>query len=388
MKTQTLKKRLLTITAVLGLAAGGVGVASANDLYNGNLDILGSPGANGQANPGPAGWNITAIESINGPFNDGADSETWCDEDGGGYGLFFKPFQGSTNANPALDNTISVWFSQDNPSSPNTKYTLSAYAVGEANYSGYQTSVNNNGLSPYTALFVEFLDANGNGIVTNTYDLVAHGLSNAGDPVPSTQFTTPQFTAPAGTVTVRAGAEMLNVWGTSGAQSMMMDVFDLESTAPPGSPIITTQPVAATVLPGGTAQFTVAASPTPTTYAWTMNGATLSDSVGHISGSGTATLTITGASSADVGHYQAQVSNGAGLNRSATVPLALDALHLFPTITLTGTVGDTYQVNRSTSLNGPWTPFATVKLTSSPQYIPDDTVPVASSAFYQEVFQY
>jgi hypothetical protein len=47
---------------------------------------------------GRLGWNITAVESLNGSFDDGADSETWCDEDGGGYGLFLKPFQGSTNS--------------------------------------------------------------------------------------------------------------------------------------------------------------------------------------------------------------------------------------------------------------------------------------------------
>jgi hypothetical protein len=388
MKTQKIKNRLLTISAILGLAAGGISVASANDLFNGDLDIVGAQGANGQANAGPAGWNITAVESLNGSFDDGADSETWCDEDGGGYGLFLKPFQGSTNSNPALDNTLSVWFYQSNPCSAGTKETLSAYACGEANYSGYDTNVVNNGLSPYTGLYVEFLNASGQGIVTNTYDLVKAGLSNAGDPDPITQFTTPQFTAPAGTVSVIAGAEMLNVWGTSGSQSLLMDVFDLESVAPAGSPVITQQPTAATAPLGGNASFTVATSPAATTYTWSLNGNTISDG-GEFSGSATATLKITGVSTNDVGHYQVSVANSLGSSFSQKVPLAVNGLNLFPTVSITGTIGDTYAIERSSSPSGPWTSFSTNKLSSSSVlYIVDYTLPVSPSEFYQAVFLY
>jgi len=387
MKKQTLRNRLLALAAILGLAAGGIGVASANDLFNGDLDILGLPGANGQANPGPAGWNITAVESLNGPFNDGADSETFCDEDGGGYGLFLKPFQGSTNANPALDNTISVWFYQINPCSAGTKETLSAYACGQANYSGYDTNVVNNGLSPYTALYVEFLDASGQGIVTNTYDLINAGLSNAGDPVPITQFTAPQYTAPAGTVSVEAGAEMLNTWNTSGAQSLLMDVFDLESVAPPGSPVITQQPAAATTSLGGKAVFTVATSPVATTYTWSLNGNPITNG-GEFSGATTATLTITGVSTNDVGHYRVVVGNSLGTVYSQNAPLAINAINLLPTVVLTGTIGDTYVIQRSATVNGTYASFSTNKLTTVPQYIVDFTLPISPNEFYQSVFLY
>jgi len=71
-------KRLLTLSAVPGFAAVGCQVASANDLYNPDLGVLGAAGANGQANPGPDGWVINAFETLNGGFNDGADSEPWC----------------------------------------------------------------------------------------------------------------------------------------------------------------------------------------------------------------------------------------------------------------------------------------------------------------------
>jgi hypothetical protein len=295
--------------------------------------------------------------------------------------LFFKPFQGSTNANPALDDLLSVYFYQDNSSSPGTKYTLSAYAVGEANYSGYQTGAPN---YPGTGLYVEFLDASDNVLTNYQYDLVANGLSSVGDPVPSTQFTTPQYTAPVGTATVRVGAYMTNVWGTAGSQSLMMDNFDLESVAPPGAPVITTQPSGATVSPGGTVHFTVVASPTPTSYVWTLNGNPLSGS--EFSGQGTATLTVTGASAADVGHYRVLVANGLGSVYSKNAPLALTNIHLFPTVGIMGSIGDTYAVQRGPTITGPWTSFSTNKLTMSPQYISDFTLPIAANQFYQAVF--
>ena len=133
--------------------------------------------------------------------------------------------------------------------------------------------------------------------------------------------------------------------------------------------------------------FNVGTSPAATTYQWTLNNSVLSDVAGHISGSGTATITITGATNSDVGHYQAIVSNASGLNRSAIVPLALNGINLFPSVTLVGTVGDTYQVNRSSSPSGPWSPLTLVKLTTSPQYIVDFTLPVSPAEFYQEVYE-
>jgi hypothetical protein len=385
-------KRLLAASVALGLVILGHGVANADDLYNGDLDILGAPGANGQANPGPDGWSVTCVETLSGAFDDGIDSETWCNYlEPGGYGVFFKPFQGSTNANPALDNLISVWFYQDNPSTPNTTYTLSAYAAGQANYSGYQTN-QNAPLFSATGLYVEFLDGSGNPIVTNSYDLIAAGLSDPTDPVPSVQFTTPVYTAPAGTATVRAGAYMINTWNTSGAQSFLMDVFDLESTAPPGSPVITNEPAAAAVSLGQTASFTVGVSNTAgVTYAWYFNGSAtpLTDSAGHIANSGTRTLTIENVSAADVGHYQAIVSNGSGLSRSTSVPLALLSIALDPAITITGHVGDTYEVNYTTNLIPPiiWTPLlpSPIVLKTSPQTVVD-TSGLGSQRFYEAVF--
>ncbi len=382
----SLMKQLPVLIAVLGLAAWGVSVASANDLYNPDLDIIGAVGANGQVNPGPDGWVINATETLSGTFGDGADSETFCNvQQPGGSGLFFKPFQGSTNANPALDNYLNVLFYQDNPSSPGTVCTLSGYAACEANYCGLS-----NGSPTITAFFVEFLDAGGNPIVTNLYNLLANGMPTSGAGSMA-QLTTPGFTAPTNTATVRAGALMLNAFTTSGSQSFFVDAFDLESVAPPGSPVITNQPVSVTLGAGQTANFTVGVSNSAgSTNVWLKDSVVVTNVPGHISGATTETLTITGASAGDIGHYQVLVSNASGFSRSKTVTLALFGLSLDPVISITGSIGDTYEVDYTTSLTPPitWTPLLTppsFKLTTSPQTVVD-TSGLGSSRFYRAVF--
>ncbi len=377
-------KRLPALIAVTGLVAWGTAVANANDLYNPDLDILGAVGANGQLNPGPDGWIINAFKSISGPFADGADSETFCNvQQPGGDGVFFKPFQGATNANPSLNDLLTVQFYQDNPSSPGTICTLSGFAACEPNYCGLQP-----GTPTITEFVVEFLDGSGNGIITNTFDLLANGMPTTGAGSMA-KLTTPAYTAPANTVTVRVGAFMNNAFGTSGAQSFFVDAFDLESVPPAGSPVITNEPTSVTVALGGNTSFTVGVSNTAgVTYVWQKDGVTLSDSVGHISGSSTATVTITGASTNDIGHYQALVSNTFGLSRSKSVALAIFGIALDPAVTITGKIGDTYEVDYTTSLTPPvtWTPLiSTLKLTTSPQTVVD-TSGLGSGRFYRAVF--
>jgi len=384
-----IKKRLLTLIAAVSLAA--CGTAQANDLYNPDLDILGAAGANGQVNPGPDGWVINAFKSLSGTFGDGADSETFCNvQQPGGDGVFFKPFQGQTNASPALDDLLTVYFYQDNLTSPGTKYTLAGYAACEANFCGVLPAPP--GQSVPQALFViEFLDNGGNIIASNGYDLVANGMPTSGPgSMSSFHFTTPQVTAPAGTVTVRAGTDLIGAYGTTGAQSFFVDAFDLESVPPAGSPVITNQPSSETVALGGTATFTVGVSNTAgATYIWQLNGVTLSDSPGHISGSTTKTLTITGVTTNDVAHYKVLVSNSTGTARSVVVALAITGITLDPAINITGNIGDTYEVDYTTNLTAPvvWTPlFAAVKLTTSPQPVVDTAGSSSGKRFYRALF--
>lgn len=374
-------KRLLALPAVLSLLSWGSLVANANDLYNGDLDILGAAGANGQVNPGPDGWTIIANRNVSGPFTDGADSEPWCNvQQPGGYGVFFKPFQGSVGL---IDDSISVYFYQDNPSSPGTKCTLSGYAAGEANFSGFFST---NSPPPKTLFVVEFLDGANTVIASNALDLITAGLPNGG-PASMALLTTPQFTAPANTVAVRAGAFMLNAYNTSGAQSFFVDAFDLESIAPPGSPVITNQPVATTTSVGGTAHFSVGVSNTAgVSYQWQRENADLVNG-GSISGATSSTLTITGASTNDVGHYRVRVINSAGVVFSKTAPLALVGINFYPVVTINGKIGDTYEVDYATALAPTtWIPFSTNTLATSPQLVTDGSSPGSNKRFYRAVF--
>ena len=380
-----LKQTPLALLAALGLLAWGAGHANAaNVLFNANLD---QTGFTTQLNPCPIGWTVNATKTMSGDFFDGGDSETFCNvtppSDPAGYGFFFKPFQGTLG--PPAD-LLTVELYQDNPATPGTMFALSGYAACEANYSGLITTNN----PPSATLFVvEFLNSSGDVIQSNAFNLVANGMPQTG-PASMALLTTPQYTAPANTATVRAGAWMENVYNNpaGGGQSFFVDAFDLESVAAPGSPVITSQPSQTAVTPGGTVSFTVGATGA-TSYQWQLYSTNLANVPSHISGATTPTLTITGASASDVGHYRVLVSNASGAVFSADAPLALDTLNLFPVITLTGKIGDTYRVDYSTSIAPTtWIPLSTNKLTTSPQMIIDTTLPMNNTRFYREVFLY
>lgn len=84
-------------------------------------------------------------------------------------------------------------------------------------------------------------------------------------------------------------------------------------------PIITSQPTAAYALDGNNAIFTVGAAGTPSlAYQWQKNGANLTDG-GNITGSSSASLTVSGISSADTGSYSVSVTSACGSNIVSTV---------------------------------------------------------------------
>ncbi len=367
-------KRLLTLIAVSGLVAWGTDVANANLLSNPNLDTT-SVGP--QTLPTPTGWAVNCFKSSTGPFTDGCSSETFANVSApGGYGLFFKPFQGSQ----ATTNYLNVLFYQDNPAIPGAKYTLSGYAAAEANYCG---RFNTNTPAPQSLFVVQFLNGANSVLASNAYDLVAAGLPT-GVGASATLFTTPQFTAPAGTVTVRAGASMLNAYGTSGGQAFIVDAFDLEVEVPPGAPVITNQPSDVTVTAGGTAHFTVGVSNPPVSYQWQLNQTNISNG-GHFSGATTATLTVTSASFADVGHYRVLVSNGGGSVFSSEAALTIVAND--PVVIIYGQTNDTYRVDYSAAIAPQtWIPLSTNVLTNSPQLIIDPASPLPNTRFYRATF--
>jgi hypothetical protein len=300
-------------------------------------------------------------------------------QDTGGYGLFFKPFQGSVDGG----DLVSVSFYQDNPATPNTKFTLSGYAGGEANFCAFFST---NSPVPRALFVVIFLNSSGTVLASNAFDLVGANLPSTG-PGSMALFTTPEYTAPAGTVTVRAGAYMLNAYSTTGAQGFFVDAFSLDSVAPPGSPEITTQPAHLSVSAGTNATFSVVvANPTGVSYQWQRYNTNLSNG-GNITGANTANLTVSGVSAADVGHYRVLVSNSAGSVYSSDATLTITGLNFFPVISITGKVGDTYRIDYSTQASPTtWLPLSTNKLITSPQRFIDTTSPGDNSKFYRAVY--
>ena len=225
-------------------------------------------------------------------------------------------------------------------------------------------------------------------LASNVLDLVAAGLPNTGaGPSSMVLLTTPQVTAPAGTVTVRAGVSMINGYGTSGGQAFVVDAFDLTSVAPPGAPNITNQPVNQSVSAGVNATFTVGVSnPAGVAYQWQFNQTDISDG-GNLSGTTTKTLTITGVSAADVGHYRVRLTNGGGTVLSTDGTLAIVGINFYPVVTIDGKIGDTYRVDYSTALAPTtWIPLSTNLLTMSPQLVLDASSPGSNTRFYQAVY--
>lgn len=370
----TLFLKAFSVAAAVGLFACGATVGQANDLVNPNLDAT-SVGS--QSGITPTGWSVTATKAVSGTFLDGCSSETWCNVQGAdGYGLFFKPFQGT------VGDEISVYFYQDLPAAAGTKYTLSGYAAGEANFCAF---FNTNTPVPSAVFAIEFLDAANTVIASNALNLVTAGLPNSGSGSMSI-FTTPQYTAPANTATVRVGAFLLNAYGTGGSQSFFVDAFDLESEAPAGAPFISQQPGNATASSGGNATFSVTISnPAGAAYQWQLNGTNISDG-GNITGTTNSTLSIANASASEIGRYRVHITNAGGAVYSSEAVLALADINFYPVIIITGKIGDAYRVDYSTAVApATWAPLSTNKLAMSPQMVIDATSPLSNTRFYRAV---
>jgi len=110
-------------------------------------------------------------------------------------------------------------------------------------------------------------------------------------------------------------------------------------------PTIVGQPTNLTVNAGGTAVFAVSAGGTsPLSYQWQKNGSVLTDG-GNVSGSATATLTLTSVSLGDMANYSVVVTNVAGSMTSSNATLTVAAP---PTIT-TQPISSTNLVGTSAS---------------------------------------
>ena len=123
-----------------------------------------------------------------------------------------------------------------------------------------------------------------------------------------------------GATTNDAGAYAVVVaspWG-----SVTSSVAALTIVYPPS---ITNQPVAQTVINGGNAVFSVAATGTGSmTYQWQFNGVNLTDG-GEYSGSATTNLVVTGVTTNDAGAYAVIVTSPWGSVTSSVVALTVSS---------------------------------------------------------------
>jgi hypothetical protein len=210
-------KPQLSSFVLTGLLACGASVANAQ-LVNGDLDNI---AVGPQTLATPVGWSVNSFRP-DGPFADGASSETFANVlQPNGYGLFFKPFQG------AVTNRISVDFYQSVAATAGLSYTLTGWAGAGANYIGLTDST-------VESLFhITFLGASSNILLNATFDLRAHGLGSGAPTSPATGFGYHPYVlsamAPAGTVSMLVGAEMIGAYNNplGGDQAFVVDVFSV-----------------------------------------------------------------------------------------------------------------------------------------------------------------
>ena len=94
-------------------------------------------------------------------------------------------------------------------------------------------------------------------------------------------------------------------------------------------PVITSQPQSRTNTVGTTATFSVTASGGDLSYQWIKNGTTNLTDGGNVSGSLTATLTLTGVAATDAANYSVLVTNALGSQTSIVAPLTVTNAPLF-----------------------------------------------------------
>jgi len=168
----------------------------------------------------------------------------------------------------------------------------------------------------------------------------------------------------------------------------------LTGLAPSGSdtPVFSLQPSNSIVPLGGTATLTAAASPA-TGYQWLFNSAPLADGNG-ISGSHTATLTVSNFNAAETGIYSVVATNANPVSQndrnyasSRAVSVTGDSFNLYPVITINGVNGNTYVVQYATSLTPPvaWTGLSTNTVGTGPLYVVDTNSPLSIKRFYRVI---
>jgi hypothetical protein len=225
--------------AVIGVLLCACGAAKADLLTNGNLDRSQAVEiVPGFFLPKPANWQNVGTRTISGPYEEEMSSEPWAGPaptpvttDGnldpphpngvGGPdgGVFFKPFTGGSTNGPATGHLY-----QDVPATPGLTYTLTGWAGAEAN-----------ALMADAVFAVEFFDSLGSEISLSGSELslLPTLYVENGQPFDYKQYTL-SATAPAGTVSVRARASMIDAISnpSGGGQAFVVDDFTLTVPEP------------------------------------------------------------------------------------------------------------------------------------------------------------
>lgn len=208
-------KRVLA-AMVVALAAGQSASAQ-NLLSNPDLDVI---SVSSQLLATPSNWVAASSRTNTGVFNDGLSSEGFANwQQGGGQGVFFKPFQGQLSNGNRVTSSIS----QDVPATPGASYTLSGWAGAGAGYIGLSDG------SVRSEFVLQFLDGSNTVIGSSVINLVANGLGVPnGNPFGYKQFSVTGI-APGGAVTVRSIAQMVDAYGNpaGGDQAFVVDSFSL-----------------------------------------------------------------------------------------------------------------------------------------------------------------
>lgn len=211
-------KRLTSAVTVLGLTAGMTTVANAYLLSNGNLDqTYQQEIVPGFFLPKPANWINEGSRSISGPYEDEMSSEPWAGPAPtpvtvGDQAVFFKPFSGN-----ATDGLATGHLYQDVAATPGITYTLTGWAGAEAN-----------ALMADAVFAVEFFDGGGGLVGQSLLSLLPNLYVANGEPFNYKQYSVSGL-APAGAVTVRARASMIDAQSNplGGGQAFVVDDFVL-----------------------------------------------------------------------------------------------------------------------------------------------------------------
>ena len=230
-------KRVVTWFSALMILIGASSSAHAlltNGTFDATVLVEVSPGF---SLPHPANWVNDGSKTNSGPFIDGLSSEPWAgpaptpDTNPGDFGVFFEPFTGTLSTGDLL----TVHLRQDVAGTAGLRYVLTGWAGAEANFSGFIA-----GTATKAELAVEFLDAGNSVIGGDVRDLIAEGLgSTVGAPFGYKQFTAAAL-APAGTVSVRARASLIDGYGNpaGGGQAFVVDDFVLTAVPEPASMVL------------------------------------------------------------------------------------------------------------------------------------------------------